>query len=117
MIWRAPETLREGDGSELRVAKCERRTWARVSERSPERPDEDAEHGTRHLGRLVQEGPKSLGHGQHPLPGGEVRDHLVGQVDRRAGDSLEIMNSTASSASVVRTRPGEMLDWAAVRLA
>ncbi len=81
-IQRASEALGEGDGSELRVANRGRRARASVTERRPERPEENAEHSTRHLGALVQEGPKPLGHGEHPLPDGEVRDHLVGQVRR-----------------------------------
>ena len=62
-VERTPETLREGDGSELRVAHRRRRTRTRVTKSGPERLEEDAEHGTRYLGRLVQEGPKPLGHG------------------------------------------------------
>jgi hypothetical protein len=77
-VKRTPEALREGDGSDLRVAKCDRHPRAPVPECGPEPLEEDAEQGTRHLGRLVQEGPQPLGHGQHPLPHGEVRDDLVG---------------------------------------
>ena len=67
-VERTPEALEKGDGSELRVANRGRRAQACVTERRPERPEEDAEHPARHLRRLVQEGPKPLGHGQHPLP-------------------------------------------------
>ena len=80
-IERTPESLREGDGPELRVAKCGWSTRTRLPELGPERPQEDAEHGTRHLGRLVQEGAEPLGHGEHPLPDREVRDNRVGEVD------------------------------------
>jgi hypothetical protein len=81
-VYRAPEALGKGDGSELRVANRSRRARTRVTKRGPEPPEEDGEHRTRHLGRLVQEGPKPLGHGEHPLPDGKVWDHLVGQVGR-----------------------------------
>jgi len=52
----APEALREGDGSELRVGNRGRSTRTRVTERGPERPEEDGEHRTRHPRRLAQEG-------------------------------------------------------------
>lgn len=55
-VERIAEALREGDGSELHVAKSGRRTRTRVTERGPERPEEDGEHRTRHLRRLMQEG-------------------------------------------------------------
>ena len=84
-VERTAEALRKGDGSELRVAHRIRRARTRVPERGPECPEEDGEHGTRYLGRLVQEGPKPLGDGEHPLADGEVRDHLVGQVRRHLG--------------------------------
>ena len=81
-VERTSEALGKGDGSELRVANRGRHARTRVTERGPERPEEDGEYGARHLGRLVQEGPQTLGYGQHPLSDGEVRDHLVGQVRR-----------------------------------
>jgi len=81
-VERTPKALRVGDGSELRVANRGRRARTRVKKRGPERPEENGEHPTRHLGRLVQEGPKPIGDGEHPLPGGKVGDHLVGQVGR-----------------------------------
>jgi hypothetical protein len=81
-VERAPETLREGDGSELRVAKRGWSTWTRLPERRPEGPQEDGEHGTRHLGRQVQEGTEPLGHGKHPLPDREMRNHRAGEVGR-----------------------------------
>lgn len=52
----------------------------RVAGRSPERPEEQGEHPTRHLRRLLQDGPKPLGHDEHLLPDGETGEHLVGQL-------------------------------------
>jgi hypothetical protein len=81
-IERTPKALGKGDGSELRVANRSQRARACVTQRGPECPEEDTQHPTRHLVRLVQEGSEPLGYGEHPLPHGEVRDHLVGQVGR-----------------------------------
>jgi hypothetical protein len=61
-VERTPEALGKGDGSELRVANRSRRARACVTECGSERPEEDAEHPTCHLGGLVQEGSKPLGY-------------------------------------------------------
>jgi hypothetical protein len=71
--------VEEAHGSELSAA---RRSGTRASERRPDRAQEDAEHGTRDAHVVVQVRTEALRHREHPLPCGDVRQHVVGEVSR-----------------------------------
>ena len=63
--------------------------WARISERGPNGPQEDAQHSAGDRRVMVQEGPDALRHGEHPLAHGrrwqDMIDEMGGGLDHAAG--------------------------------
>jgi len=71
------EAMKEADGSELGVGWCFR---ARTPERGPNRAQQDLEYRADDAHVVVEIRTEALWRRQHPLPRGDVWQHVVGQV-------------------------------------
>ena len=69
-VERRAEAMKKRDRADLGMGTGSR---ARMSERSANGPQEDAQHSAGDRGVVVQEGPDALRHGEHPLTHGKWR--------------------------------------------
>ena len=109
--------MKEADGSELGVRRCSR---ARAPERGANRAQQDLEHGAGDAHVVVEVRTQALGDREHPLPCGDVWQHVVGEVSgdlahapgvaRRADASaLTRERNQPLVAALLATGPGEAI--------
>jgi hypothetical protein len=81
------ETMEKADGSEGSGS------WSRgtgLPQGSLEGPKQDVKDGAGGPGPVMEEGPETFGHGEHPLADGHVGNDVVHQVGRGLGHALGV---------------------------
>ncbi len=71
---------------------------ARMSERSPNGPQEDAQHSAGDRGVVVQEGSDALRHGEHPLAHGQRRQDVIDEMGGGLDHAASVTGGTHTAA-------------------
>jgi hypothetical protein len=89
------EAMKEADGSELGVGWCFR---ARTAERGPNRAQQDLEYRAGDAHVVVEIRTEALWDRQHPLPRGDVWQHVVGEVGSDLAHAAGVARRAYASA-------------------
>ena len=87
--------MKERNSADLAMGTGSR---ARMSERSANGPQEDAQHSAGDRGVVVQEGPDALRNGEHPLAHGKRRQDMVDEVGGGLDHAASVAGGTHAAA-------------------
>ena len=94
-VERRAEAMEKRDRADLGMGTGSR---ARMSERSANGPQEDAQHSACERGVVVQEGSDALRNGEHPLAHGKRRHDVIDEMGRGLDHTASVAGRTHTAA-------------------